>query len=905
MTEPHINPHWRAETKRLDLSEPGFPISLPTFYGQRAEDYLALCLLRALATRERLDLTQETYIECGAYHPVAGSATYLLHRGLGMTGVLVEGNPSLLPELARHRPHDRLLNFCITPESQDFATLHIAPQGELSSISSVFLGQFSGNPDEVALETITVPAITLSALMKREFPKAPLILSIDLEGIDQAVIESYDFAKRPFLIQIEASEDYNLTAFRAIERCLTKQDYLIIARTDVNQLAVDTRRLARAGLDSSLAFGTSGLDHLLDNVDVLTLDVFDTILARRAVEPTDVFHWLETAEGWDGFAKARVAAEAKARAQYRERGSEVSLEEIYDLLRESFIVPENAISKELEAETRFLYPNAAIIGLISRARLAGRRVIAISDIYLSSEQVDGFLRAAGVMVDKVYTSSDHREVDLGKYNGQLFSYVLEAENVQADRVLHVGDNLVSDIANGKAVGISAIETQQLHRLHSKSDINAAALRPLAQTTAGSIILGQYTQWLAQSNAQHSMIEAFGYAYGGPLLVGFVQYLVAQAKAEGINRLLLLERDGMIIASAFKAMGITEIDYRMVPASRRMAVFPALDGNNLDRLNTLFDSNGPMTERTFFKILGLTPPNYTPDDERFLSYSDYITHHETYLRAAAAEEKAFILEELAEEKEMMAAGHKVAWVDVGWGLSSIKAFNEILEADIPAYCVGSHDGVSDSIGHDGYLFTRNKPEDVSTAIMSGVELVELIFSSPSNSTVRLDKVDEKIVPVVRGKDLNERIRDGYLTELWKGALAFVEAARDLMPGIDQEDLRKYNQSAFSSLCEEPSVQQYSALGQIPHDRLVGSVAWAKISDHWKPTKYKDDEKLNRISSPLVDLQTALEMARLRPQKLLKDLFVYRVLRFLSKLSPPLPSQTTQRFARSAAKRNPRR
>jgi hypothetical protein len=353
------------------------------------------------------------------------------------------------------------------------------------------------------------------------------------------------------------------------------------------------------------------------------------------------------------------------------------------------------------------------------------------------------------------------------------------------------------------------------------------------------------------------------------------------------------------------MGITEIDYRTVPASRRMAVFPALDGNDLERLNSLFDGNGPMTERTFFEILGLTPPGYTSDDEKFSSYSDHIARHETYLRVAAAEEKVLILAEFAEEKEMMAAGQKVAWVDVGWALSSIKSLNEILEADIPAFCVGSHDGVSDSISHDGYLFTRNQPEEVSTTIMSGVELVELIFSSPSHSTVRLDKVDGKIVPVVKGKDLNERIRDGYLTEIWKGALAFVEAARDLMPGIDQEDLRKYNQSAFSSLCGEPFVRQYSALGQIPHDRLVGSVAWGAISDHWKPTKYKDDERTNQIFSSLVDLQKSLEMARRRPQNLLKDLFVYRALRFLSKLSPPLPSQTAQRFARSAAKRNPRR
>jgi hypothetical protein len=331
----------------------------------------------------------------------------------------------------------------------------------------------------------------------------------------------------------------------------------------------------------------------------------------------------------------------------------------------------------------------------------------------------------------------------------------------------------------------------------------------------------------------------------------------------------------------------------------MTVFPTLDGNVLEHINSLFAGTGPMNERTFFEILGLTPPDLKPDEEKLFPYSNYLARHENYLRAAAANEKALILEELAEEREMMAAGQKVAWVDVGWALSSIKALNEILQADIPAFCVGSNDRVSDSIDHDGYLFTRNKPEEISSAIMSGVELVELIFSSPSNSTLHLGKVDGQIVPVIKEKSLHERIRDGHLTEIWKGALAFVESAHVLMPGIKEKDLQKHNRIAFASLCAEPFVQQYNALAQIPHDRLVGSADWDMISDYWKPSKYKDETKLNESDVSSLDLQG------LRGHKLLKRKVAYHVLRLLSKLSPPLPPRTTERFARSAAKRKPRR
>lgn len=903
MAEFHLNSHWLAETERLGLSYPGFPIATPTFYGQCGEDYLCLSILRALATREGLDLTQETYAEIGAFHPVAGSATYLLHRGLGMTGVLIEANPALLPELARHRPHDRLLHLCITPQPQDFATLHIAPKGELSSIDPDFLARFTGNPSEAPVEVVTVPALTLSELMAREFARAPLMMSIDLEGIDQAVIASYDFVKRPFLIQIEANEDHAPAAFRAIERTLLAQDYRIIARTDVNQLAVDLRRLSRAGLDSSLALGTTGLDQLLDHIQALTLDVFDTIFARRAVEPVDVFRWIETAEGWPGFADARIKAEATARRDNAARGSEVALDEIYAVLSRRLPLPADAADREIKAEGRFLYPNPAIAQLIARARLAGRRVIAISDIYLSSAQVDGLLRGAGIQVDKVYTSSDHRTHDLGKYNGKLFDLVLKSEGLVAERVLHVGDNPVSDVANAQAAGLCAIETRQLHRIHTANDVHASALRQLGSTPSGSIVFGQYTQWLACSATPRSMVESFGYAYGGPLLVGFVQYLVAEAKAAGIHRLLLLERDGAILAAAFRALSVTEVEYRLVPASRRMTVFPTLDGNDIGHLQSMFQGYAPITEREFFEILSLRPTDHVMDEVERLLPIQHLKRHEAFLRTVAAEEKALILQELAEERAMLAEGRKVAWVDVGWALTSIRALNELLGEDIPAFCVGSHDRTTLSIRHQGYLFTRSQPSDISAVIMTGVELIELIFSATSHSTVYLTRGADGIQRVRKPKNTAERIRDGHIAEVWKGALAFVTEIRDLLPGLSVEDLRTYNREALVTLCEAPLDPQYDALGDIPHDRLVGGNVWQKIRDFWKPNgrRYEGAHAAARIA----DLQYKLQMARRRPHKLLKQFFIFRLLRWLSTLSPPLPQRMAARFARSAAKRNPRR
>jgi glycosyltransferase involved in cell wall biosynthesis/SAM-dependent methyltransferase len=67
----------------------------------------------------------------------------------------------------------------------------------------------------------------------------------------------------------------------------------------------------------------------------------------------------------------------------------------------------------------------------------------------------------------------------------------------------------------------------------------------------------------------------------------------------------------------------------------------------------------------------------------------------------------------------------------------------------------------------------------------------------------------------------------------------------------------------------------------------------------------DGRITQIEQRADTLQEDLINARRRPVKMLRRLLAYKVLKRLSNLSPPLPSNTANRLARSAAKRNPKR
>ena len=55
----------------------------------------------------------------------------------------------------------------------------------------------------------------------------------------------------------------------------------------------------------------------------------------------------------------------------------------------------------------------------------------------------------------------------------------------------------------------------------------------------------------------------------------------------------------------------------------------------------------------------------------------------------------------------------------------------------------------------------------------------------------------------------------------------------------------------------------------------------------------------------DMDARLQRAHRRPWKLVRALIAYRILKLLSRASPPLPQRTADRLARSAQKRNPKR
>ena len=231
-------------------------------------------------------------------------------------------------------------------------------------------------------------------------------------------------------------------------------------------------------------------DLVFDNgdFDVLSVDVFDTLITRSLAQPSHIFAVLEKElleqavspseqKMFDGFARVRLFAERRARERKATTSpyADVTLSEIYAEVRRELQISfgqSNAIAdREMKIEREFAFAVPHAMKAITSARQAGVRVIAVSDNYMSSQQLLSMFEAAGITgfsLDDIFVSC---EIGGTKANGQIWPAVLRRINVPVHRIVHVGDHEEADGDAARAAGISVVIDDRMNRSH-RFPINA-------------------------------------------------------------------------------------------------------------------------------------------------------------------------------------------------------------------------------------------------------------------------------------------------------------------------------------------------------------------------------------------------------------------------------------------------
>jgi FMN phosphatase YigB (HAD superfamily) len=309
-------------------------------------------------------------------------------------------------------------------------------------------------------------------------------------------------------------------------------------------------------------------------VSVVTLDMFDTIVWRTVPRPTDAFVLLATrledegvlVAGVDPMAFRRLRTEAERCARTLKEsggdGSEVTLDEIWDQFPPPLLLRDMDVAARLEVdlEVAITRPDLDVIAFAEFAAEHDCRLAVVSNTYLSAEDLARILDGcgAGVLRDvRIFASS---AFGVSKANG-LWKIVLDEIDVPPERVLHVGDELTSDVVVPSEHGVHTVHLPKTDaptdlvfrreravpaehlppRPHAldvrRGDYGLTGLRAKVGIRAGSIDLP----------AEHVTAWHYGATVLGPVLTGFADWVSREAERLGVRSIRCMMREGEFLA----------------------------------------------------------------------------------------------------------------------------------------------------------------------------------------------------------------------------------------------------------------------------------------------------------------------------------------------------------------------
>ena len=208
-------------------------------YAEHGEDVA----IRGIFKKLRVD--KPTYLDVGAYHPRVGNMTYLLYTE-GARGVLVEPNPYMVKLLREDRPEDKVLGVGVgTGEAEKADYYIIRNDPRLNTFSKEQADRYVelGGKDVIE-RVVEMPLVSVSKIMEEHLGGAPDLLSLDIEGLDLAVLKTIDFERHRSLVLCVETVVFNTSQMvGGIIDFLASKDYVVRGGSFVNTIFMDARRL--------------------------------------------------------------------------------------------------------------------------------------------------------------------------------------------------------------------------------------------------------------------------------------------------------------------------------------------------------------------------------------------------------------------------------------------------------------------------------------------------------------------------------------------------------------------------------------------------------------------------------------------------------------------------------------
>ncbi len=518
--------------------------------------------------------------------------------------------------------------------------------------------------------------------------------------------------------------------------------------------------------------------NLIDKFDVISFDIFDTLIKRVVNNPKQIFDIVEKkynethSEKIINFKNNRITSEREI--QNRIAG----INDIYDNMRKYYTDDVCEILKNIEILTEIEYCNinTDIKPIYEYCKRTNKKIYAVSDMYLHAEILEKILKKNSYDVENIIVSCEY---NCNKNSSKLFKFIPEYGN---KRILHIGDSLRADYLGAKRAGIQPLKIKKC-KVKNNND-NYESLLDLKKTK--------------------NYFYNIGYSILSPILIDFANWLRVDFQKRNIKKIYFFSREGKIFKSVFDSLFKDEFNTNYLYISRRtitMANFNYMEFNDLNSILKYFTIKKNSTLADTIKYLGLDL-NFDICDLKKNIYT-FSNNKEIYkrvicsLKAKSNRDNQIVLEYFEQEK----LEDKFAIVDIGWNGTMQKCLMNFL----------NNNNIKFNL--DGYYFlVLNKFEksqsyidsntNIGTSIKDNPILLENLFQYVDGSTIGYQRKGDKIEPIKMEIEFDSFTKTA-IENIDNGTMDFISNWVKYGFVLDNEKFKKSNLDRFINFIDNPT------------------------------------------------------------------------------------------------------
>lgn len=301
--------------------------------------------------------------------------------------------------------------------------------------------------------------------------------------------------------------------------------------------------------------------------DVVSIDLFDTLIMRQTLFPTDIFEMVDCRLKDKGivirdFSKRRLESE-----KYLAKSTAPTLIEIYSYMKSTYsiaeIVPEELAELEWTIDYDLVVPRQEMCDLMEEVHRQGKEIYIVSDTFYTKEQLIKLLEKCKVgFYTDIFASCEYKTAKAD----DLFEKV--KDRVNKKKCFHIGDDIVADVESASRHGIAACQ------IHSGIDllelVGYLGIWDSIKGLANRIKIGMFVSKIFNSPFQFEKGERniaiqnaydLGYLLFAPIISDFVIWFEEQIEQYDLSNIWFCARDGYLIKKMYdKLHGDTESTY---------------------------------------------------------------------------------------------------------------------------------------------------------------------------------------------------------------------------------------------------------------------------------------------------------------------------------------------------------